>query len=117
MAISRYSKTETQDLTDTDYKRVYADKFDNNRRKFIAKKATLSLEYPSFQEVLSYDYELHVWSLGDHYYKLAERFYGDPAYWWIIAWFNKKPTESHVNAGDIIRVPKPLGQILTDLGY
>lgn len=117
MAISRYAKTNTQDLNDRDYKEVYNEKFDNYRRKFISKKETLNLDYPTFNEVLAYRFELHVWSLGDHYYKLAERYYGDPNYWWVIAWFNKKPTEGHVKAGDIIRIPTPLGQVLTDIGY
>jgi hypothetical protein len=117
MAISRYSKTSTENLDDRDYKQVYKEKFDEHRKKFIAKKATLNLDYPNFNESLSYRYELHVWSMGDHYYKLAERFYGDPSYWWILAWFNKKPTESHIAIGDVIRIPMPLGQVLTDLGF
>ena len=89
----------------------------SEHEEYISKKETLNLDYPTFNEVLAYRFELHVWSLGDHYYKLAERYYGDPNYWWVIAWFNKKPTEGHVKAGDIIRIPTPLGQVLTDIGY
>lgn len=117
MAISRYSNIDTQQLEDTDYKRVYSDKYDNNRKKYISKKATLNLEYPSFDEVLEFDYDVHVWKLGDRYYKLAERFYGNASYWWVIAWFNKKPTEQHVGVGDLIRIPLPIGQVLTSLGF
>ena len=54
---------------------------------------------------------------GDRLDNLAYEFYGDPRYWWVIAWFNKKPTESHCSLGDIIRIPKPIGQVLTSLGY
>ena len=55
--------------------------------------------------------------MGDRYYKLAASFYGDARYWWIIAWFNKKPTESHIKVGDIIRIPTSLGDILAAMGY
>ena len=64
---------------------------------------------PSYEEVL-------VWSEGDRYYKLAQHFYGDSAHWWIIAWFNKKPTEGHINFGDLIYVPLPLERVISYYG-
>lgn len=54
----------------------------------------------------------YVWKEGDRYYKLAERFYNDPADWWIIAKFNLKPTESHIAIGDIIKIPIPLSEVI-----
>jgi len=114
---SRYSKAELQELNDLDYKQVYPEKFESYRKNFLLKRETLKLNYPSFDDVLGFDYEIHVWGMGDRYYKLADRYYGDPTYWWIIAWFNKKPTESHINVGDFIRVPLPLGEVLATLGY
>lgn len=114
---SRYNKTDNQNLRDLDYKAVYRDKFDNNRKEFISKIATINIEYPSFDEMLSLDYDDYIWTLGDRYYKLASKYYGDPTYWWIIAWFNKKPTENHIKIGDVIRVPTSLGDVLTAMGY
>ena len=116
MAISRYSNTDTQQLEDTDYKRVYSDKYDNNRKKYISKKATLNLEYPSFDEVLEFDYDVHVWKLGDRYYKLAERFYGNASYWWVIAWYNGIPTEAEANTGDVLEIPLDISEALLVLG-
>lgn len=116
MGISRYSNVEDQFLDDPDYKQVYTDKFDNRKKAYLFKKATLDLKYPSFNEVANFQYETVVWTLGDRYYKLAYRFYGDPSYWWVIAWFNKKPTESDVKIGDVLRIPVPLGQILSSIG-
>ena len=55
--------------------------------------------------------------MGDRYHKLAEAYYGDATYWWVIAWFNKKPTESHISPGDVIRIPTSLGSILSAMGY
>jgi nucleoid-associated protein YgaU len=57
----------------------------------------------------------YVWSMGDRYYKLAYRFYGDSKDWWVIAKFNQKPTESHVKIGDIILIPKPLNLVINYL--
>ena len=58
----------------------------------------------------------HVWKTGDKYYKLALRYYGDPQYWWIIAWFNKKPIDNFCKVGDIIHVPTPIEEILYYVG-
>ena len=54
----------------------------------------------------------HVWGLGDRLYKLAHQYYGDPALWWIIAWYNTRPTEAHFKQGDVIRIPLPLNEVL-----
>lgn len=58
----------------------------------------------------------HVWKIGDRYYKLAHKHYGDSKYWWVIAWYNKRPTESHVQLGDLVFVPQPLEDVLRYLG-
>ena len=58
----------------------------------------------------------HVWGVGDRFYKLAHRFYGDTSMWWVIAWFNKIPTEQHAKKGQVILIPKPIGKVLTYLG-
>jgi len=54
----------------------------------------------------------HVWKTGDRYYKLAEKYYGRPRYWWAIALYNNKPTDGHVKLGDTIRIPLPLEKYL-----
>tara|TARA_R110002110_G_scaffold278044_2_gene493355 strand:+ start:186 stop:488 length:303 start_codon:yes stop_codon:yes gene_type:complete len=54
----------------------------------------------------------HIWKTGDRYYKLAERYYGRPQYWWAIALYNNKPTEGHIRLGDTIQVPVPLEKYL-----
>ena len=57
----------------------------------------------------------HMWRRGDKFYKLAFDHYGDSRLWYIIAWFNKKPTEAHVKDGTILFIPKPLESILSYL--
>ena len=54
----------------------------------------------------------HVWKTGDRFYKLAERYYSNPEYWWVIARYNQKPTEGHLRQGDVIVIPTPLDKLL-----
>lgn len=59
----------------------------------------------------------HTWSHGDKYWKLAGTHYNDPGYWWIIAWYNLKPTDAHCKIGDTIKIPKPLTKVLKYYGH
>ena len=58
----------------------------------------------------------HIWSYGDRYYKLAADTYGDPAYWWVIAWYNAIPLEADIKTGDILTIPIDLQAVLGVLG-
>lgn len=58
----------------------------------------------------------HIWKTGDSYQMLAEAFYGNPRYWWVLAWYNGKPTDALVKIGDTIRIPKPLQRVLEFFG-
>lgn len=55
----------------------------------------------------------HVWSSTDSYYKLSSVYYGNPNFWWIIAYYNKKPTESSIKLGTVLYIPQPIGLILS----
>mgnify|MGYP003651525529 FL=1 len=72
--------------------------------------------YPTDEEIQNLLIDEHIWSLGDKYYKLAAAYYGDPKYWWIIAFFNKKPADFMVNLGDVLYIPQPLEEILSYIG-
>tara|TARA_B100000085_G_scaffold242786_1_gene234308 strand:+ start:6145 stop:6498 length:354 start_codon:yes stop_codon:yes gene_type:complete len=54
----------------------------------------------------------HIYALGDRLSKIAHDHYGDARLWWVLAWFNGKPTDFHCNIGDRIAIPKPLDQVL-----
>ena len=62
-------------------------------------------------DVQSIDSVGHIWSSGDRLYKLADKYYNDPKLWWIIAWYNGKPTEGHFSLGDLIQIPLPLERV------
>ena len=54
----------------------------------------------------------HIWKTGDRYYKLAEQYYGNPEYWWLIARYNQTPTEGHIRLGTILFIPTPINTLL-----
>ena len=53
-----------------------------------------------------------IWRDGDTFWKLANQFYGDPSYWYVIARFNNAPTEAHLKIGDVIKIPADLSRAL-----
>jgi nucleoid-associated protein YgaU len=95
---------------------LYRNVFRKRGVKQIEQYATQELEYPNSNQLSSVTVVDHIWKRGDHYYKLADFYYGDPTYWWVIAQFNQKPTEDQITFGDIIMIPTPLETILTIYG-
>ena len=59
----------------------------------------------SAPEMAGGEIDRHVWKTGSRFYKLAAEYYGDPNLWWVIAYYNKKPTDSHVTIGDVVYIP------------
>jgi len=53
-----------------------------------------------------------VWQRRTKMFKIAHQFYGDSRLWWIIAWFNQKPTDAHFSPGDLVYVPQPPEEII-----
>ena len=65
---------------------------------------------PSFEKIRKSlntpdNLDFHVWKVGSRFYKLAAEYYGDSRLWWVIAFFNKKPTDGHVDIGDVVYIP------------
>ena len=114
MAISRYKNLHIINNSDVDYRKQFSTRYDN--RNSLQHYETQALEYPTFDDIRQIETANHMWSLGDRYYKLSATHYGNPKYWWVIAWFNKKPTEQHVEIGDIIKIPLPLRDALEAYG-
>tara|TARA_Y100000034_G_scaffold113254_1_gene148045 strand:- start:1383 stop:1724 length:342 start_codon:yes stop_codon:yes gene_type:complete len=112
MALSRYSGRIKRFNSD----KLYKDNFEARGIKFVRHFTTPVLRYPTDKEKESLSVIGQIWKVGDRYYKLADDHYGDPAYWWVIAWYNKKPTEAHLNLGDYVYIPTPLHKILEFFG-
>ena len=90
----------------------YSEVFNERGVKNIIQYDSPHIFYPSPKEISKMNLLNHVWSRGDRFYKLAHKHYGDARYWWVIAWFNQTPTESHVELGQVIKIPQPLDYVL-----
>jgi len=71
---------------------------------------------PSVNERAVIQTTAFLWKYGSRLYNLAERFYGDPEYWWVIAWYNSVPTEAHIKTGDVIYIPINIEDAFAVLG-
>lgn len=80
--------------------------------RHITHYSTPDLRHPTDAELASLHNEMHIWNRGDRFYKLAYKYYGSGEYWWIIAWFNRAPTEAHVKIGDVVYIPRPFERIM-----
>ena len=112
MAASRFDSREVKLNSQDMYKNV----FDNRNVKKIDQYETGHLNYPTVEQIRELSSIQHIWSRGDHYYKLAHKYYGDPSYWWVIAQFNKKPTEDKLPFGSTVFIPVPLELVLEFYG-
>ena len=69
------------------------------------------LRHQTAKDVIGLTSFKHIWSSGDRFYNLAFKHYGNAKLWWVIAWYNKTPTEAHLKLGDVIFIPRPLERI------
>ncbi len=113
MPISRYDERRLFTNFSNDY--VYSDIFKKRNISQITQYSTAILNYPSPEELIEIERNTVVWGTGTKYFNLAYEYYGDPEYWWIIAWFNLRPLETDYRPGDIVVVPTPLESVLSAL--
>ena len=100
----------------TNTKRFYKAYFRDRGVKKITHYNTPTMGYPDPQTVADNITRIqHTWKSNDMYWKLAAKHYKDSQLWWVIAWFNKAPTESHLRPGDIIHIPTPVDKVLSYL--
>ena len=53
------------------------------------------------------------WKQGTHMWRLASEFYGDYSLYWVIAMYNGKPTDAHWKIGEKVRIPFPVGRVIS----
>ena len=113
MPVSRYKENKILQNNAVEYK----DAFINRGVTQITHYSFEKLKALKVEDIRNIDVVRHTWQSGDRYFKLAARYYNDPSYWWIIAYFNNKPLETDVSVGDTLLIPVPLSYILSALGY
>lgn len=88
---------------------------ERNNVKNIRMYETTIMHNPTVAERANLQTVQHIWTLGDRYYQLANKYYQEPQYWWVIAWYNGYPTEADVKPGDVLTIPINLENALTVL--
>tara|TARA_Y100001973_G_scaffold94337_1_gene146272 strand:- start:5226 stop:5570 length:345 start_codon:yes stop_codon:yes gene_type:complete len=78
----------------------------------IKQYAKLKIPYLSEEDRRGITTVKHIYKTGDKLYKISHEYYGDARYWWVLAWWNRKPTDFHCNIGDTIYIPLPLKEAL-----
>lgn len=84
--------------------------------KHIRQYSTPSFKHPTASEIVNFNRITHIWTTGDRFFKLADKYYHDPTKWWVIALYNQKPTEFHLKLGDTLYIPVPLEAVLYYMG-
>jgi len=86
----------------------YSKQFKERGVRSIKHFATPVIKYPKGEQVGEIKINFEIYKVGDRYYKYAQKYYGDPTYWWVIAHFNQKPVENMLKLGATIYIPTPL---------
>lgn len=98
-----YELSKNRILFDERYSRLLA----NRRVKNIEYYTAPNLRYPTDEEISSLDLIAVSWKIGDTFAKFAYNYYNTYDDWWIIAYFNKVPSEYELKLGDLIYIPTP----------
>jgi len=91
---------------------LYDKSLQDRNIKVIKQYGTQELSYPDLEQISELTLSQYVWKQHDKFWRLSDKYYGDPKYWWVISFYNKKPTEAELKAGDVIIIPQPLDKIL-----
>lgn len=95
----------------------YGEFLQSRNVKILTHYATPVLQHPTEEERAQLQRKTHIWKVGDTFSKLAYQYYdGALDLWYILAWYNERPTDAHVNVGDLIYVPFPLDMVLRIFG-
>jgi hypothetical protein len=109
MAYSRYSNRNVFLNSNSKYQSAF---FENRAVKSIEQYESPEINYPSQEEIDSLTNISEIWDSSSKLYNLAYDHYGDASYWWVIAWYNRKPTEAHFEVGDTVYIPMPLSRAM-----
>ena len=93
-------------------KEQYDKLFEKRGVKKVVQFRSPTANFTTDEELAEIECHQVVWRAGMSFEKLAEQYYGDFRQWWVIAGFNRKPTEQHAKFGDLIRIPKDIADAL-----
>jgi hypothetical protein len=85
----------------------------NRNIKLINQYGTIAYNYPTAEQLQEIDFDTYIWKSGDRYWKLAQQYYSDPSYWWVIGFINKRPIDSDLEIGESIYIPRNIEDIMS----
>lgn len=113
MAYSRYSLRQIFTNTEAGYRKKF---FSERGIRQMRQYSTGRIGYPTNEEMKQFDIQTKTWTATSKLHQIAFDAYGSPEYWWVIGWFNKKPTEAHFSIGDVYYIPRPFEKVLEFYG-
>ena len=108
-------RNDKREIFSNDHK-IYASYLRNKNLNLIKHYGKMRLNSITEEEMADLTILDHVWKTGDKFYKLASKYYGDTRYWWVIAFFNKKPMDNFCKVGEIINIPTPIEEVIYYIG-
>jgi hypothetical protein len=105
MAYSRYSKRDIFTNNKENYRKAFFT-YDRGIQQ-LTQYNTAIFAYPDPGEPNGLSVETSRWDATSKMYNIAFAAYGDSSLWWLIGWFNQKPTEAHWKIGEIVYIPQP----------
>jgi len=96
---------------------LYDNLFRERKIAWVRQYNTPDLLYPTVSEIATLSVSSEIWKQGDRFWKYAATYYSRPDLWWVIAWFNKMPSEAQIQIGDLVYIPLPLEKVLSYYGY
>jgi len=91
---------------------TYQEMLQNRSIKSANIYESMELYYPTKSQLKNLTMIQETWKDGDRFYKYANMYYSDPSLWYIIAFINNAPTDSHVMLGQNILIPTPAELVL-----
>ncbi len=85
-------------------------------QKKIQQYDTPIMRNPTVADRASIITNKHVWKYGDRLYNLSYKYYSDPTFWWIIAWWNGYGIEGDIKPGAILHIPLDISEAIKILG-
>ena len=101
--MARYNTTKPEALSKFDDRYDYL--FENRDMKIIYMAAMNEMNAMTDADRSAIDTKRYTWRTSDRYWQVAKRFYGDTRLWFVIAYYNKAPTEFHLSNGQDILIP------------
>lgn len=108
-------RNEKREIFSNDHK-LYSNYLKDKNLNLVRHYGKMTLNTLTEEELADLTILDHIWKTGDKFYKLAAKYYGDTRYWWVIAFFNKKPMDNFCTPGEIINIPTPIEEVVYYIG-